>query len=99
MSEVFQHVRADKGDVGRGMRAKLQAVDFALSHGISAFILDGRRPGQIAAAMAGHDVGTQFRLAGRPGSRFDLGRGRERSSRRHCQEHFYRTRPPKGFLH
>ena len=68
VSEVSQHVRADKGEMSvGGMRAKLQAVAFALSHGIGAFILDGRRPGQIAAAMVGHDVGTQFpALPGRP---------------------------------
>ena len=49
-----QYVRPDKGEMSvGGMRAKLQAVDFALSHGISAFILDGRKPGQIAAASTG----------------------------------------------
>jgi glutamate 5-kinase len=61
VSEVFQHVRPDKGEMSvGGMRAKLQAVDFALSHGISAFVLNGRKPGQIAAAIEGRDVGTQF---------------------------------------
>jgi glutamate 5-kinase len=61
VSEVFQYVRPDRGEMSvGGMRAKLQAVDFALSHGISAFILDGRKPGQIAAAHEGRDVGTQF---------------------------------------
>ena len=66
VSEVFQHVRPDKGEMSvGGMRAKLQAVDFALSHGIGAFILDGRKPGQIAAAIEGRDVGTQFPAATR----------------------------------
>lgn len=64
VSEVFQHVRPDKGEMSvGGMRAKLQAVDFALSHGITAFILDGRNPGQIRAAIEGCDVGTQFPAA------------------------------------
>jgi glutamate 5-kinase len=61
--EVSQHIRPEKGEMSvGGMRAKLQAVDFALSHGIPAFILDGRKPDQIAAALEGRDVGTQFRL-------------------------------------
>jgi glutamate 5-kinase len=61
IAEVFQHVRPDKGEMSvGGMRAKLQAVDFALAHGIGTFILDGRKPGQIAAAIEGRDVGTQF---------------------------------------
>ena len=66
VSEVYQHVRADKGEMSvGGMRTKLQAVDFALSHGITAFILNGRKPGQIAAAVEGRDVGTQFRAVAR----------------------------------
>jgi glutamate 5-kinase len=66
VSEVFQHVRSDKGEMSvGGMRAKLQAVDFALSHGISACILDGRKPGQIAAALEGRKVGTRFLVPGR----------------------------------
>jgi glutamate 5-kinase len=61
VSEVFQYVRSDKGEMSvGGMRAKLQAVDFALSHGIAACILDGRKPNQIAAALEGKDVGTRF---------------------------------------
>jgi glutamate 5-kinase len=61
VSEVFQYVRPDKGEMSvGGMRAKLQAVDFALSHCIPAFILDGRKSGQIAAALEGRDVGTRF---------------------------------------
>ncbi|MGB8466669.1 MAG: glutamate 5-kinase [Terrimicrobiaceae bacterium] len=70
VSEVFQYVRPDKGEMSvGGMRAKLQAVDFAISHGIATCILDGRKPGQIAAAMEGKDVGTRFLVRGRGGSR------------------------------
>ena len=47
-----------------GMRAKLQAVDFAVSHGIATCILDGRKPGQIAAAVEGKKVGTRFLVPG-----------------------------------
>ncbi len=66
VSKVSQHVRAEKGEMSvGGMRTKLQAVDFALSHGITAFILNGRKPGQIAAAVEGRDVGTQFLAVGR----------------------------------
>jgi glutamate 5-kinase len=66
VTEVYQHVRSEKGEMSvGGMRAKLQAVDFALSHGITAFILNGRKPGQIAAAIEGREVGTQFPAVGR----------------------------------
>ena len=63
VTRAFEHVRPDKGEfsVG-GMRTKLQAVEYALSHGIPAWILDGRKPGQIAAALGGADVGTRFLL-------------------------------------
>lgn len=61
VAEVFQYVRPDKGEMSvGGMRAKLQAVDLAVRHGIPTWILDGRKPGQIAAAVKGGDVGTQF---------------------------------------
>jgi len=61
VTDVFQYVRPDKGEMSvGGMRAKLQAVDFALSCGIPVSILDGRKPGQIAAAFVGQDVGTRF---------------------------------------
>lgn len=61
VTAAFRFVRPDKGamSVG-GMRAKLQSVEFAVSKGIPAWILDGRKPGQIAAAVAGQDVGTHF---------------------------------------
>lgn len=61
VSDVFQYVRPDKGEMSvGGMRTKLQAVDYALSHKIPVSILDGRKPGQIPAAFAGQDVGTHF---------------------------------------
>ena len=61
VSDVFQYVRPDKGEMSvGGMRTKLQAVDYALSHRIPVSILDGRKPGQIPAAFAGKDVGTHF---------------------------------------
>jgi glutamate 5-kinase len=54
-------VRPDKGEesVG-GMKTKLEAVKLAVDSGIPCTILDGRKPGQIAAALAGKDVGTRF---------------------------------------
>lgn len=61
VAEVFQYVRPDKGEMSvGGMRAKLQAVDYAVSHRIPVAILDGRKPGQIACAVAGKDAGTRF---------------------------------------
>jgi glutamate 5-kinase len=44
------------------MGSKLDAVAFATGAGIETWILDGRRPGQLAAALAGEDVGTRFPL-------------------------------------
>jgi len=66
IDDVFQHVRPDKGaeSVG-GMKTKLEAVQLALDAGIPAHILDGRRTAQIAAALAGRDVGTRFPAAKR----------------------------------
>jgi len=54
-------VRPDKGaeSVG-GMKTKLEAVKLAVTSGIPCTILDGRKPGQIAAALSGKDVGTRF---------------------------------------
>jgi glutamate 5-kinase len=66
VAAVYQHVRPDTGEMSvGGMRAKLQAVDFAISHGICTCILDGRKPGQIAAALEGKNVGTRFLVPGR----------------------------------
>lgn len=54
-------VRQDKGrtSVG-GMTTKLQAAGIAVAAGIPARILNGRKPGLIAAALAGKPVGTSF---------------------------------------
>ena len=46
------------------MKTKLEAVRKVAAAGISAHILDGRKPGQIHAALHGKDVGTSF--AARP---------------------------------
>lgn len=61
IAAVTRLVRPDKGEesVG-GMKTKLEAVRLAVSSGIPCTILDGRKPGQIAAALAGKDVGTRF---------------------------------------
>jgi glutamate 5-kinase len=70
VSEVFQHIRPDKGELSvGGMRSKLQAVEFAVTHGIPTCILDGRKPGQIAAALEGKNVGTRFPVPGKRRSR------------------------------
>jgi glutamate 5-kinase len=61
ISEALRFVRPDKGveSVG-GMKTKLEAVRKVSASGISAHILDGRKPGQILAALHGKDVGTAF---------------------------------------
>ncbi|MEI6712449.1 MAG: glutamate 5-kinase [Verrucomicrobiota bacterium] len=53
--------REDKGrlSVG-GMVSKLQAVKLAVDSGISTVIASGRKPGQIAAVVAGKNAGTRF---------------------------------------
>ncbi|MDP1579042.1 MAG: glutamate 5-kinase [Candidatus Didemnitutus sp.] len=58
---VAGFVRQDKGrlSVG-GMSTKLQAVKIATDHGIRAYILNGRTPGLIKAALDGDKVGTLF---------------------------------------
>lgn len=43
-----------------GMTTKLQAAGIAVAAGIPAHILHGRKPGLIAAALAGRAVGTAF---------------------------------------
>jgi glutamate 5-kinase len=61
LREVRRHVTGEKGAHGTGgMGSKLDAVAFATAAGIEAWILDGRRPGQLAAALEGQDVGTRF---------------------------------------
>jgi glutamate 5-kinase len=61
IAKAFRLVRSDKGEesVG-GMKTKLEAVRKASSAGITAHILDGRKAGQIEAALKGKDVGTSF---------------------------------------
>ncbi len=55
------HITGEKGAHGTGgMGSKLDAVGFATAAGIETWILDGRRPGQMAAAVAGQDAGTRF---------------------------------------
>lgn len=54
-------VRQEKGRTAvGGMTTKLQAAAIAVSAGISARILNGRKPGLIGAALAGQRVGTAF---------------------------------------
>ena len=61
LDEARRHVTADKGTHSTGgMGSKLDAVAFATAAGIETWILDGRRPGQLAAALAGGDAGTRF---------------------------------------
>lgn len=61
LDEARSYVTGEKGEHSTGgMGSKLDAVAFARSVGIETFILDGCRPGQIAAALAGQDVGTRF---------------------------------------
>lgn len=61
ISSAFQHVRPEKGELSvGGMKTKLEAVQSALGNGISAAIVDGRKPGQIAAAVSGRNAGTRF---------------------------------------
>ena len=55
------HVTGETGRHGTGgMASKLDAVEAATAAGIETWILDGRRPGQLAAATSGTDVGTRF---------------------------------------
>lgn len=63
VAAAFRHVRPDKGEesVG-GMKTKLEAARLAVAAKIPVHILDGRRPGQLAAALAGKDVGTKFSI-------------------------------------
>ena len=61
LDEVRHHVTGEKGRHGTGgMASKLDAVSCATTAGIETWILDGRRPGQIAAAVSGADAGTRF---------------------------------------
>ena len=61
LDSVRCHITAEKGAHGTGgMGSKLDAVGFATAAGIETWILDGRRPGQMALAVAGEDAGTRF---------------------------------------
>jgi len=61
VADVRRHVTGEKGEHSTGgMGSKLDAVSFATAAGIETWILDGRRPGQISAALANADVGTRF---------------------------------------
>jgi len=63
ISAATSLVRPDKGEESVvGMKTKLEAVTLAITSGIPCTILDGRKPGQIAAALADKDVGTRFLL-------------------------------------
>ena len=66
IAAASRHVRPDKGEesVG-GMKTKLEAVKLAVGSGIPCTILDGRKPGQLAAALAGKDAGTRFPVPGK----------------------------------
>jgi len=58
------HVTGEKGAHSTGgMSSKLDAVEFTTRAGIETWILDGRPPGRIAAALAGEDTGTRFPAA------------------------------------
>jgi len=58
---AYTLVRPDKGpEAMGGMRTKLEAAQTVTAVGIQCAILDGRKPGQIAEAIALKDVGTRF---------------------------------------
>lgn len=61
LAEARRYVTPDKGEHSTGgMGSKLEAVEFATKAGIETWILDGRKPAQLAAALDGADVGTRF---------------------------------------
>lgn len=61
LADARRHVTPDKGEHSTGgMGSKLDAVEFATAAGIETWILDGRQPAQLAAALEGADVGTCF---------------------------------------
>lgn len=61
VADARRHVTGEKGEHSTGgMGSKLEAVAFATASGIETWILDGRRPGQISAALSQADVGTRF---------------------------------------
>lgn len=61
LGDARRHVTGERGRHGTGgMATKLDAVGYATAAGIETWILDGRRPGQMASAVAGRDAGTRF---------------------------------------
>lgn len=61
IDQVAGLARQERGrlSVG-GMESKLQAVKIAVEAGIATWIISGRAPGEIAAALAGAGAGTRF---------------------------------------
>ena len=61
IDQVAGLARQEKGrlSVG-GMESKLQAVKIAVEAGIATWIISGRQPGEIAAALEGGGAGTRF---------------------------------------
>jgi len=61
LTEARRHITGEKGRHGTGgMASKLDAVEAATTAGIETWILDGRRAGQLAAAISGANTGTKF---------------------------------------
>ncbi len=61
LADARRHVTGDKGEHSTGgMGSKLEAVGYSTASGIETWILDGLRPRQVAAALAGEDIGTRF---------------------------------------
>ncbi|MEO6054390.1 MAG: glutamate 5-kinase [Chthoniobacterales bacterium] len=63
INKATQYVRDEMGEysVG-GMKTKLEAVRFALDNKVKTIIVNGRKNGQIRAAVKGENVGTHFPL-------------------------------------
>jgi glutamate 5-kinase len=59
--------RRKENTVG-GMKAKLAAAKLSVAAGIPLLLADGRKPGVVAQALAGQDVGTLFSPSGTPRS-------------------------------
>ena len=58
----MQQLAGSEGPLGTGgMVTKLQAAQKAMAAGIPMVVADGRRPGVLAAVLAGEPVGTYFR--------------------------------------
>ncbi len=61
ISEVLEFARDDSGkfSIG-GMRSKLEAVQYAVSHGTETYIANGRNPKNISKLVLGKGIGTKF---------------------------------------